>query len=127
MSPCNTYTDSVKSKSSFLSLPQAHFQTYYFGIINSCRMPKLRDHFPSHVVKNPHLGRTTWSEPLGRWLCMGFAPQAPSHLSIIAPNRQELTAGAPGHGLDAQRPLVGTEGGQQPAIQGVEQDLVLQR
>lgn len=33
---------------------------------------------------------------------------AVAHLPIIAPDCQELTAGAPGHGLDAQGPLVST-------------------
>lgn len=27
----------------------------YFGIIDGCWMPKLCDHFPSHVIKNAHL------------------------------------------------------------------------
>lgn len=54
------------------------------------------------------------------------APGALSHLPVVAPDGQELTAGAPGHRLDAQGPLVSTVCGQQPAIQGVEQDLILQ-
>lgn len=60
-------------------------------------------------------------------LAVGFTPRTPSHLSVVAPDCQELTAGAPGHGLDAQGPLVSTERRQQPAVQGVEQDLVLPR
>lgn len=48
------------------------------------------------------------------------------HLPVIASNRQELTAGAPGHRLDTQGPLVRTVGRQEPAIQGVEQDLILE-
>lgn len=50
----------------------------------------------------------------------------PSYLSIIAPNGQELTAGTPSHRLDAQGPLIGTVRCQQAAVQGVEQNLVLQ-
>jgi len=48
------------------------------------------------------------------------------HLPVIASNRQELAAGAPSHRLDAQGPLVGTVGRQEPAVQRVEQDLVLE-
>ena len=33
----------------------------------------------------------------------GLCPQAPSHLSVVAPDRQELTAGAPGHGLGPRK------------------------
>ena len=54
------------------------------------------------------------------------APVCP-HLLIEAADGQELAAGAPGQRLDPQGPLVGTEAGEEPSIQGVEQHLVLFR
>ena len=47
------------------------------------------------------------------------------HLLVEAADGQELAAGAPGQSLDPQGPLVGTEAGEEPSIQGVEQHLVL--
>lgn len=48
-----------------------------------------------------------------------------SHLFIKAANGQELAAGTPGDRFDAQGPLVGAVGGEQPPVKGVQQDLVL--
>lgn len=48
-----------------------------------------------------------------------------SHLFIKAANGQELAAGTPGDRFDTQGPLVGAEGGEQPPVEGVQQDLVL--
>lgn len=48
-------------------------------------------------------------------------------LFIIAADGQKLAAGAPGHSLDPQRPLVGAVGGQQTAIQRIQQNFVLQQ
>ena len=38
-------------------LKSRFMQTYCLGIINGCRMPKLSDHLPGHMIKEAHLGK----------------------------------------------------------------------
>lgn len=58
---------------------------------------------------------------------MPSAIRESTYFFIVAADGQELAARTPGHRLDTQRPLIGAVGGQQPAVQRIQQHLVLWR
>lgn len=107
--------------------------THSFCVVDGCWVLKLCDFLPRDMIEDAHLTGGQTLLQIHRHIVSCILKIMPSAIGvstyffIIAADGQELVARTPGHRLDTQRPFVGAVGGQQPAIQRIQQHLVLWR
>lgn len=98
-------------------------------------MLELSHFLPRDVIEDPYLTpgarvslhSGSYYQLTRRVNAVSAVPIILPDLFVVAADGQKLATGAPGHRLDAQRPLVGTVSRQQTAVQRIQQNFVLHR